>query len=350
MPLREWPSADRELWLAAIRQEDLLEGGGARSGLRPTSNRKMERGYGRFLTFMNLAGLCTENIPAVDQISEPVVRRYVRELRELGNSTGTLLGRLQELHDVVRSMRPDRDWSWIRGVASRIRSNHLPSIKKRHRMVATDDLLRLGQQLMQAAPRKKSLKGSALEYRDGLLLALLALRPLRLRNLAALDLDRTLLRERDAFRISFDGNETKNGSPLSFPWPDVLLEPLIEWLEGYRPELARQTNRWTRRIGGALWVSSHGSPMTKQAIYDRVAKRTAQAFGAAINPHLFRDIAATTQAIEDPKHIRITAALLGHKTFATTERFYLQGRMLESTGRYQDGLLALRSDLRRAKP
>ena len=38
--------------------------------------------------------------------------------------------------------------------------------------------------------------------------------------------------------------------------------------------------------------------MTEIALYDRIRARTKAAFGAAINPHLFRDAAATTMAVE----------------------------------------------------
>ena len=141
----------------------------------------------------------------------------------------------------------------------------------------------------------------------------------------------------------------KNGVSLEFEWPGVLTAPLQVWLSKYRPALARLRSRWAREIGNALWVSSHDSPMTKQAIYDRITARTREEFGTAINPHLFRDIAATTLAIMDPKHVGITAPLLGHATFATTERHYLQARMVEASTRYQGQITALRKRLSRAK-
>jgi integrase/recombinase XerD len=70
--------------------------------------------------------------------------------------------------------------------------------------------------------------------------------------------------------------------------------------------------------------------MTQMAIYDRVRARTKERFGVALNPHLFRDAAATTLAIGDPAHVRIAAPLLGHRTFATTERHYRQARAYDA--------------------
>ena len=74
--------------------------------------------------------------------------------------------------------------------------------------------------------------------------------------------------------------------------------------------------------------------MTQMAIYDRIRARTQEAFGAPVNPHLFRDSAATTMAIADPQHVRAAAPLLGHRTFSTTERYYVQAMGLKAHRAY----------------
>ena len=78
--------------------------------------------------------------------------------------------------------------------------------------------------------------------------------------------------------------------------------------------------------------------MTQMALYDRIRTRTKEHFGIAINPHLFRDAAATTLAITDPAHVRIAAPLLGHRTFATTERHYRQARAQQAHRAFVDAL------------
>jgi integrase len=84
--------------------------------------------------------------------------------------------------------------------------------------------------------------------------------------------------------------------------------------------------------------------MTQMALYDRIRPRTNDHFGIAINPHLFRDAAATTLAIADPAHVRIAAPLLGHRTFATTERHYRQARAFEAHRSYTDVLFKIDGD------
>ena len=53
-------------------------------------------------------------------------------------------------------------------------------------------------------------------------------------------------------------------------------------------------------------------------------------FGKDMSPHLFRDSAATTLAIDDPRHVRVAAAVLGHRSFTTTEKYYRQSRSIEA--------------------
>jgi hypothetical protein len=53
-----------------------------------------------------------------------------------------------------------------------------------------------------------------------------------------------------------------------------------------------------------------------------VKKHTRAAFGPVVNPHLFRDAAATSIPIENPARVRIAAQVLGHGSLATTERHY----------------------------
>jgi integrase len=59
--------------------------------------------------------------------------------------------------------------------------------------------------------------------------------------------------------------------------------------------------------------------------------------------HLFRDAAATTMSIADPAHVQVAATLLGHRTFATTERHYRQSLAQMSHRAFVDVLFGLKS-------
>jgi integrase/recombinase XerD len=343
-----WPDADRRPWEEALQPGDALEPGGARSRYATISNRKVERGYGRWLTWLAGRGALEGADSPADRITRERVAAYLKDLERLGNGTQTLLARLQELYEAAGVMDPGRDWQWIRRIASRVRARHVPVRDKRARVVGNDALYRLGLELMAQADTASTERLRAIAFRDGLLIALLALRPLRLRNIAAIAIGQHLRRHGSVWILAFGEDETKTGAALEFPWPQSLIEALEHWLQRWRPYLLRLKSRWTRPTGNALWISSHGSPMSQQSIYDRVVEHTRAAFGKAVNPHLFRDCAATTLAIVDPAHVRLAAPLLGHRSFATTERYYLQANMLEASRQHQQEILHLRKSARRS--
>jgi integrase/recombinase XerD len=135
--------------------------------------------------------------------------------------------------------------------------------------------------------------------------------------------------------------ETKTRVPLEMPWPEALVPALDTWLATYRPILAAATGRWHRPAGAALWVSADGSPMTEMALYDRIVAATRTAFGRSINPHLFRDCAVTSIAIEAPGDIGIAGPMLGHCGRRTAEQHYNQAHSISAARRLQAVLIAL---------
>ena len=342
MPVCEWPSADRALWETAIAPGDVLEDGGARARHAAVTNRKVEQDYGRWLTWCFRREVLLLTTAPADRITPERVKAYVADMAEV-NATGTILVRLQALYEIANVFDPERDWQWIRRIQSRVRARHAPVRSKRARLVGAADLLALGEQLMQSAPALLTDRLRARQFRDGLIIALLAARPLRLRNLAGLELERTLARRGGTWWIAVPPEETKTGQIIELPWPDVLIAPLSTYLNEHRRVLCKMRGRWARSIGQAVWVSTHGSPMGQAAIYEAIIGRTSTAFGRPINPHLFRDCAATSIAIEDPAHVRIASQILGHRSAATTEKYYNQAQAIDAARRYQDFLVGLRN-------
>jgi integrase len=121
----------------------------------------------------------------------------------------------------------------------------------------------------------------------------------------------------------------------------VDLEPhLRRYLDRYRPRLL------DRSISSLLWIGRFGRPMAEQTIRQAIIGRTRDGLGVPINPHLFRDCAATTIATEDPGHIGIASSLLGHASNNTTDRHYRQANSLSASRHYQAAMAELRAQLR----
>lgn len=201
--------------------------------------------------------------------------------------SGGVFNDIKQLYDALRVMAPDHDWSWLKILVWRLHRQVTPKAKK-HRMVSATRLLDLGLGLMETADLDRPDPGhhQALQYRDGLLIALLILRPLRRRTLAAITLGETLLRTGDGYALVFGPEHCKNKRPLEFPWPEVILPQLEHYLAAVRPLFPGADEHQ------GLWASCKGRAMTEGALYKQLGKRTSAAFGEPINLHLFRDIAA----------------------------------------------------------
>jgi hypothetical protein len=311
MKRSDWQETDQNLWLAAITPSNPFVGlGGSRAAQRAISNRNIERGYGRWLTFLARRGMLDESRGPSDRITPDLARAYVEELDSLGNKRNTILARLEELTEMAKVVGPLRDWGFLRRMSARVRARPDAISNKQARLVGADQLFGLGLELMESAVRQAKPVKSAVLFRDGLIIALLALRPLRLHNLAGLTLGRDLL------------NIGEN------------------WT--HRPILLARKGRWHTPVGNRLWVSWDSSPFTEVGIYHAIIRRTLKVFGRSVNPHLFRDVAATDLAIHDPVHVRLAAPLLGHRTFRTTESSYIQARSLEAHRKYTTDLVKFR--------
>lgn len=214
------------------------------------------------------------------------------------------------------------------------------------RMVGAAELFGLGTRTMAGAERGRCGVAwrEAVAFRDGLMIALLATRPVRRRNLAAMEMGRHLTRRGASYWLSFGAAETKGGRALEFPLPAALAPALERYLAVHRPVLLSRAG--DAGTTARLWVSATGSAMGEAAIYGRIVKLTRTAFGAPVNPHLFRDCAATSIALEGPAHVRITREILGHGAMATSERHYNHAGGLAASRDYQAHVQRLRDQAR----
>jgi integrase/recombinase XerD len=113
------------------------------------------------------------------------------------------------------------------------------------------------------------------------------------------------------------------------------IPPLLD-----RPVLLDVGTRHGRPTTDALWVSSLGQAAVAATIRVQITERTAAAFGKSVNPHAFRDCAATLIAEEAPEEAPIIARVLGHTTMATSDRTYNLATPRRASQRYQAILAA----------
>src|ERR1700751_1860100 len=97
-------------------------------------------------------------------------------------------------------------------------------------------LVRLGKTLMQTAESSdKPLLSRAVTFRDGLMIALVALRPLRLSNLAAITIGAHLSQQKTGYHRFFNGLEMKGRRSFAPTIPG--------YIDHYRPILLSRGDR-----------------------------------------------------------------------------------------------------------
>jgi integrase len=327
--LAEWPEIDRQRWQAAVAKGDLLLEDGPGVRLRPATLDRHCRSYGRWLGWLQRHGRLDPAQPPGARATAEAVAAYVAELQALTASQSVLV-RLQSLAVVLRWLDPETERPWLRRVLARLHAMARPVRDKRARLQSADDLEALGRRMMREAEAAVDLPAGdrARHYRDGLLIAFLACRPLRLKNLLAMQIGRHLHRQGDGWWIDIPTEETKTRRLILLPFPDALVPALERYLAIWRPHLASPD-----RVAGssALWLTKEGGPMSDTLAHCRITRHTEAAFGRPVNPHLFRDAAATTVALTCPEQIGIVTPLLGHTSIATAQRHYNLARATEAT-------------------
>jgi integrase/recombinase XerD len=231
---------------------------------------------------------------------------------------------LDHLRSALKLICPGVNWSWLLTITKRIAAA-APRRHPKYHLVTSDRLYALGLELMDSAvtdaDAKHISKAHAFRYRDGLIIAFLALIPVRSRTLVAMRIGSHLVKTGGLWGLDIPAADTKNKRPLDYPISRELSARIDLYLDRFR-----------RRMPGAekhtaLWASNQGRAMCAMAIYEAVRNRTRKAFGFAVNLHRFRHAAASFWSIRDPVNVRGVKDLLGHTSFgSTTEKHYIMGQ------------------------
>jgi len=335
IPPEQWPKHDQLLWAKASEDADPLYEPGGAAHWKPKTQHTVMVHYGLWLAWLIEVGLLVPDVSPAARATGHHLAQYVQHLGARGCAPVTIAGCIRDLREATRVMEPDADLTDISDLLVRLNSAAEPSRNKRLRVVSSGLLYDAAIREMNRLHKRRQNSGMrqiASCYRDALIIAFLALRPIRLANLSSIELDRHLTKIGDRYWCRFSATETKEDRPLEFPMPEALTPWLDHYLATYRPLLLRDRKR------PHLWISIRSTPMVDNSIYCRVAATTKRLIGSAINPHLFRDCAATTIAELAPEHIGIVSRILGHSNLATAEKNYNQAGMISAGRRWHQAL------------
>ena len=318
----EWPSRDQTLWKRAFEAKiDPFDDGGPGAHLAERTVQQLQYAYGKFLYFLSGEHEDLLKRAPARRLNAKIIKEYASWQPETcGGVTFSLY--LYHLWLALRYLCPRNDWRWLSAISTRIRMQARPKPEKHH-LVTSETLYKLGIRLMDdtlACGKPPTSWRVQTGFRDGLIIALLALIPLRRRTLSALRIGKQLIRSGDEWSLDIPAKDVKTKRPLDYPISQELSQRIDMYVNEIRPQISGAGTH------DYLWASTRGRPLRGRLIYNAVRRRTRTAFGFPVNLHRFRSAAPTLWSIRDPANVRGAKDLLGHASFATTEKYYLMSQ------------------------
>jgi integrase len=338
LPREQWPAADQAAWEAACRPSVRLLRGGAASHLKLVSQQDLERQFGIFLDFLKRNQRLDANQPAAGHVTPENVEAYLQEAKSLVSSV-TVYNSIRKLRRAAQLLAPGLDLTWLIEIEKDLALVMVPR-SKYDRLVLTGVLIDAGLTLVEEAKcsSMSSLK-RARQHRNGLMIAMLAHHPIRLKNFAALEIGRSLLQIKGTWWIVLSATETKEGKPDERPVDPSILPALEAYLRIHRPILSRASDQ-----SSALWVASHdGRAMSYSAVEKTISQTTRMMVGIDVSPHLFRTSIASTAAILSGEHPELGSALLHHSDIRVREQHYNRASCLSAGQAYLKVITRYRS-------
>ncbi len=310
--------------------------------LSKTTLHKCWMGWRRFLGFLTITEPDALETAPSKRLTIERVRRFVEHLRET-NTPHSVASQMDSLYGAARTVIPEQDWSWLRDIKARLYSA-APRGNSARPVITSVQLVGLGIELMEectVTANAPIAMADAVQYRDGLMIALLGYVPLRHKNFAAIEIGRDLIKEGDHWFIVIPPEETKTKTYLEFQIPEDLRDEFVTYLNLVRP-------RMLRHVGcKALWVSPKGGALSYSAVGPVITRHTTKRLGIRVTPHDARDAAATTWAIAAPEQIGVSRDLLAHSDLRTTIKYYNRAKGIEASRAHSRLIARLR---RKSRP
>jgi integrase len=151
-------------------------------------------------------------------------------------------------------------------------------------------------------------------------IAILAVAPVRLANLAAIRLGVNLIKPGGPdsnYWLVFPDYDVKNRVPLEYPLKPYLTRLIDEYAHDFRPTLSRRRNEdW-------LFPGQRGGAKGKVSFSGQITDRIHKATGLRMTVHQFRHAAGTLILQRRPGEYELVRRLLGHRNVQTTINAYV---------------------------
>ena len=326
---------------AAYIPGDLFDGtAGPGAHLAEGTRKAIEFTYRRWLGFLNANYPDDLSIAPADRITPERVRAFIDYLSPQ-IKPNTVAITVQRLRAAARLINPTMDWTWLKSLYSRLACRAWTT-DRFDRLVPPVQTLNFGIELMDTMDTLpiNDRKQREIQYRDGLLLALLSLWPIRRRSIAALTVSRHLEFDDAGVNILLYPTDTKAKRAESFRVPEQLLPYLMRYLREIRPVLVGRSEY------DGFWASPTRPSLSASRLYAIVRARIIARFGKAMSFHDFRRAASTFLAMEAPEKIGLIPGVLQHASPEVSERHYNLARSVQAGRRFASHLADAKNRLR----
>lgn len=312
----EWPARDQLGWAEARRPAQRLKRGGAANHLALVSQTDIANRYGLYLDFLARNGRLdpTKNVRTLVTLDD--VYAFIAELQGRVRSV-TVWNSVYKLRRAAQLIDPVTDFGWLTEIEKDVALEMIPR-SKADRLVLTERLVEAGLTLIGEAEKfGKTPHARAVGARNGLLVALLALHPIRIKNFAALTIADTFVNVDGRWWLHIPSDNTKSHRVDERQVPQFMNHAITGYIETHRPVFCRGVEH------PALWVSSTtGKRLTTKNLGTLISKLTRETIGIDVSPHLFRTAGASTAAVYGGNHPHLASALLNHRDQRVTEEHY----------------------------
>ena len=250
LPIVEWPKSDRLGWEDACRPAQRLQRGGAASHLARVSQADIANRYGLYLDFLQRSGRLDLAMGALSFVTPDNVNEFIAELQARVRSV-TVWNSVYKLRRAGQLIAPGGDFGWLAEVEKDIALVMIPR-SKADRLVLTERLVEAGLVMIKEAETfGKTALARAVGVRNGLLIALLALHPIRIKNFSALAIADTFVNVDGRWWLYVPADDTKSNLVDQREVPEFMTEAVNKYLNVHR------TAQWQFRTTRALDLLDH---------------------------------------------------------------------------------------------
>ena len=222
--IENWPALDLQLWQTATKKGDFLEADGKAAHWSDATLLQVQKGYSKWLFHLTAEGaLPAQELQApIDRVNENQLRSYLERLKAQGLASQTIASRMVDLSEAIRVMQPKADITILRELSATLQQRATPSRRKHAHIKPPKEIWQACRGYMEQSIQDNPAPNinQASRFRDALSLGLLAQRPLRRQNISGLALGEHLTFDDGIWYCHIPGNETKDGSPISFTLPE----------------------------------------------------------------------------------------------------------------------------------